>query len=396
MYRRRRLVFPFSLVAVASLVFEPAAAHAASLDPSPFKLRRDPDNGALDSLPLPKIRDLSIVLDDANRIATRISRNEGNALVRNFAAGFRWNSGDGDTPDWYPQGVTTSSDAYENGNYDGRRVVLVTWYDHTESSPNKGVRLTLVDRTDPLNPRYRHALLVVPYSSGTSASFHALWRDDAHPDIPLHAGGIFWYGDLLYVADTHNGFRVFRLDDIMQVSTAAACDTTIGRRPSGEYCAFGYKYVIPQRFTYTATASNNLRFSFVSLDRSTVPDSVLVGEYDVDGAGTRLVRWSIDFRTRELVATNNEATATWAYQVDIRAMQGAASIDGKYFISRSNGRNGRGDLITWIPGQPIRIHAGVYPPGPEDLTYRPSTDELWTVTEYPGNRMVVAVTAGAF
>ena len=181
---------------------------------------------------------------------------------------------------------------------------------------------------------------------------------------------------------------------MLEVSTADG--TRFGRAADGTYSAYGYRYVLPQRFTYQPAGSKNLRFSFVSLDRSTTPDSVLVGEYDVDGEGTRLVRWNIDHTDRELVATGAKATASWAYQVDIRSMQGVNSVRGKYFISRSNGKGSRGDLITWKPGQDATIHTGALPSGPEDLAYRRSTDEMWTVSEYPGDRHVFSVTAGKF
>ena len=47
-------------------------------------------------------------------------------------------------------------------------------------------------------------------------------------------------------------------------------------------------------------------------------------------------------------------------------------------------------------GPPGRLtkHAGVLPVGPEALTAWPERGELWTLTEYPGLRFVVAVDPG--
>lgn len=324
------------------------------------------------------------VLDDGNRVATRITASQGAALVSNFAAGFTFESGDDNTDEWIPQGITTSSDALDTGIYEDRKAVLVSWYS-TGVDGEKGVRVSFVNRTDPLNPVYRHVLLVEPYVSGGVTTFRA---------VNIHAGGIAWYGHHLYVADTSYGLRVFDLKHIFQVSTAA---TTIGRASNGTYYAAGYKYVVPQVLAYDQTGSAALNFSFVSLDRSTAPDSLLVGEYANPGTGSRLVRWGIDYTNRELVYTSGtDATASWAYRVDVTSMQGALSRDGRYYLSTSDGSGNEGDLGIWTPGGSVSMRNDTLPIGPEDLSYRPSTDELWTATEYAGNRMAISVKAGAF
>jgi hypothetical protein len=61
--------------------------------------------------------------------------------------------------------------------------------------------VSFVDYARPVRPRYRHVLLVEPYRDRAgNPSFRA---------VPVHAGGIAWYGHYLYVADTYAGFRVF-------------------------------------------------------------------------------------------------------------------------------------------------------------------------------------------
>jgi hypothetical protein len=102
--------------------------------------------------------------------------------------------------DWYPQGITTSADAGADGQYEGKTVILTSWY-YSGSGDNKGVRVSFVDYANPSAPRYRHVLLVEPYTDATgSPNFRA---------VPMPAGGIVWYGHYLYVADTRGGFRVF-------------------------------------------------------------------------------------------------------------------------------------------------------------------------------------------
>jgi hypothetical protein len=382
---RRVLAALTPLVAIAAFTLVPTgpAQAATELDESAFVLQRNADLTAWQ--PLVDATDrvsVPTVLDSANRTATRIEN--GIPLAPNFAAGFTWEAGDNNTTEWYPQGITTSSDAYDNGLYEGRKLVLVSWYDN-QTAPEKGIRVSFVDRTDPALPVYRHVLLAEPVNTGGLASFKA---------INEHAGGMFLYGNLLYVASTAMGFRVFDLNYLF--TATGGDDTKIGRDATGKYNAYGYRYVLPQKFSYAQTVAGQTRFSFVSLDRTTTPDSIVAGEYDVDGPGTKLVRWGIDYTDRELIATGNQATASWAYQVDIRSMQGAASVDGKFFICRSNSSSVRSDLLTWVPGAPATIFTGALPTGGEDLAYRKGTDELWTVLEHPGKRYVLSVTAGKF
>ena len=91
--------------------------------------------------------------------------------------------------------VTTSADASADGQYEGKTVILTSWY-YRGPGVNKGVRVSFVDYANPSAPRYRHVLLVEPY---TDAPGNPNFRT-----VPVHAGGIVWYGHYLYVADTWN------------------------------------------------------------------------------------------------------------------------------------------------------------------------------------------------
>lgn len=372
----------------ASLLAGTGSAGAAALNPAAFRLQESGYSSVIAQLDaaLP-VESVTRVLDSANHAAVRTS-----VSASHFVHGFRWRADaefdDFRTRSWYPQGVTTSSDAYGAGRYENRDVVLASWYDHADDGIQKGARISFVDWTNKSSPRYRHTLLVEPYTSGGQPTFRA---------VSIHAGGIFWYGYNLYVVDTYNGLRVFDLRHIYRVSTGRS--NVVGRQSDGTYHAFNYRYVLPQSRRYTPispTGDNRLRFSFVSLDRTTTPDSILVGEYDVNGAGPRIVRWDIDYTNRRLRTTNGVATARWAYQVNVASMQGVNSINGRFFISRSRGSSTRGDLLTWRPGSVATIHTGALPIGPEDLSYRENVNELWTLNEYPGNRYVFAVRPSSF
>ncbi|MEO8797586.1 MAG: hypothetical protein ABI551_06855 [Polyangiaceae bacterium] len=173
------------------------------------------------------------ILGDLNRAATATTAVPG--APPGVGVAFQWATDDDAVTTWVPQGITGSADASASGLVDGRRVVLVSWY-YTPpdgSTYEKGVRLAFVDVTNPQKPTYRFVLLVEP--TGTAAT------PDFAP-ITIHAGGIAWFGDLLYMVETGKGFRVFDTSRAMQIATDA---DVIGCTSTG--CHTGlYKYVVPQ------------------------------------------------------------------------------------------------------------------------------------------------------
>lgn len=351
--------------------------------------------GALDSA-LPNVT-MGAVADDANRTPSCGSA----PSVTHRTAYYCWNAGDQDTTAWYPQGITTSSDAFGEGTYDGKRINLVSWYDYAEDGINKGVRISVSNLSASASaPPYRHILLVEPSGTTSAPSFRP---------VNVHAGGIMWYGNLLYVADTSGGFRVFDLDHLWRVSTGNS--SAIGRQSDGSYHAFDYKYVLPQTAKFTDSTVGGyaqLRHSSVSLDRTSTPDSVIVSEYqsaaDVDaGAQVRTIRVPIDYTNRYLKpASDGIIKATEAYRTDLESVQGSTAVNGKFYFSQSDGSdhsspNSDGDLHTFVaPSGAMVRHGNALTVGPEDLSYDPTRDYLWTLGEYPGYRWVYAADASSF
>jgi hypothetical protein len=370
-------------VLVATTALAPPAQAATALTSTNFRLKASAYSSVIAGLDaaLPNVS-VADVVDDANRTATSCTAGASNRL-----ASFCWDSGDNGVTYWIPQGITTSADAYDAGTYEDRMVILVSWY--YDGSPDKGVRISFVDYANPSAPVYRHALLVEPYTNSGNPDFRP---------VPIHAGGMFWYGYYLYVADTNNGFRVFDLRHIWQVTTGN--ESLVGRQSNGTYQAYNYKYVVPQAFTYARSSAGgypNLTYSFASLDRTSTPDSVVVGEYAYPGTGTRLVRFGIDYTNRMLrTDADGYARATEAYDVSVTSMQGATAIGGKYYLSTSDGDSNKGDLATFTPGGSVVMRTDTLPIGPEDVSYWDSRDQLWSVTEYAGSRSVFAVRASAY
>jgi hypothetical protein len=124
---------------------------------------------------------------------------------------------------------------------------------------------------------------------------------------------------------------------------------------------------------------------------------VIVPEYDSGGTGTRVVRYPIDESTRMLKPSKDGYVhASEAYRVDIRSMQGATAVRGKFYVSSSRGARTRGSIYTFTGNSGPTPHPHTLPPGLEDLSYWRSRDELWTLAEHPGKRSVLAVKASSF
>ena len=361
-------------------------AGAVALDPANFRLQAGPYSDLIDDLEihLPVV-DVPTVVADSNRVTSACTAN-----AANLVASFCWDVADDIAPYWFPQGITTSADADASGSWQGATAILVSWYDNGSDGVNRGIRVSFIDYSRPTAPAYRHVLLVEPYRrTDGRASFRP---------IDIHAGGILWYGHHLYVADTDAGLRVFDLRHIWR--TATSDNRAVGWQPDGTYQAFGYTYALPQAFTYTQSTVGGqaeLTFSFTALDRTSAPPSVVVGEFDYFGGGTRLVRYPIDPVSRMLVADGDGyVRATQAHDVSVARMQGATSINGRYVISISDSILGRGELATFRPGAAVTKYANVLPPGPEDLSYWAARDQLWSLTELPGSRAVFAVRASTY
>lgn len=303
--------------------------------------------------------------------------------------GFTWDPADRRTIRWYPQGITTSADATGSGETCGRRVIITSWYAKPRHGHrDKGVRLSVVDYTDPDRPRYRHVLLVEPFRDDTGAV-------DFRP-VRVHAGGLCWYGDQLFVAGTGRGIRVFDIADLIAVPGGGDDDELVGRQPDGRHRAFGYRFVLPQSVSYAAWSREGferLRYSFLSLDRTGETHHLVAGEYGRDGATTRLTRFTLDQHTH-LLSVRDDGHA-WPLELltdQVQRMQGAALVHGEYAITSSQGMATRGDLWTGRPGALTR-HRGVLAIGPEDIAYWPSRRQLWTLTEWPTRRWVYAIDA---
>lgn len=407
---------PF-VAAVGSLTV-PTVAEAATIDAGQFSLSSRSSNsyGEFADLTaglatkLTKV-DATAVIADTNRNATHLT--SAPSTVEAFATGFAWDSADQAVDYWIPQGVTTSADAYGNGVYPAggsNRVVLVSWYFETdpdgdgvdEYALDKGLRLTFVDYTTAGTPTYRHVLLVEPVTTGTGEySFNPIRK---------HAGGIMWYGNLLYVVDTYKGLRVFDLNTLFKVATTQP--DVCGLHTDGSYYGYGYQYVLPQSYAYD-NAGKYLRYTTIGLDRASSPDSLVVSEYSLSGTvdytdgtfngtgpGTttpKVVRWNLDYTDRHIASL----TASEAVTVAQQKIQGVVSRNSKHYLSTSAGPSTKGALRTFNSGDSTATTVCDLAIGCEDLSYHSSgasgwaysESVIWNLSEYVDKRYVYAVHA---
>jgi hypothetical protein len=272
---------------------------------------------------------------------------------------------DMNTEKWVPQGISSSADAYDKGDWNGKKAWVVSWHEKDDAM----VRVTFVDMD---TKKYRHVLLVIPTAEDDFSSFKK-----------LHAGGIVWYGDTLWVPDTGVGVRVFDLSNVFKVSTG----DKIGKN-GDKWTAAGYKYIIPQK-GYYKNAVETFHHSFCALDRTDSPDTILFGEYqpksEVDkGTPTRVGKWELDFEKRALKGS----AAKSVYCLGIERMQGAMTVNNKYYISSSN-VDAQSNLYTWQPGKNKDKNAHFFPPHSEDISYNKHGNEFYVVTEGKGERFIV-------
>jgi hypothetical protein len=117
------------------------------------------------------------------------------AVLDRFHLGFEWKADDGGTSRWIPQGLTGAADSEAR---DGARKWLAASWHSEKDDVEKGARMSFVDGTDWSNPiPYRNVLLVNPIAAADAPSKH-----DTFAPIPAHAGGVVWFRNYLYVADS--------------------------------------------------------------------------------------------------------------------------------------------------------------------------------------------------
>lgn len=371
---------PASRAASPTTTAAAATAKApAALDPRDFELRRG------SSLVAPILaldrRLRSTGVDGVIRSSGQQKLGRGCGGPAGVPAGslvYCFNRADTATKAWVPQGVTTASDASAaERSPGGGRPILVSWHNGGK------VRVTFVN---PDRRTYRHVLLVEPAMRGGRATFS---------DVGIHAGGIAWYGDTLYVADTRHGLRMFDMRRIYDLSKSGAGSTGhagwIGLH-NGKYYGHGFRYVLPQTGSWrfargkvgrTCRGSGPPRMSWISVDRTDLPHVLAGGEYcRPNWARGRVVTWRL-----EALAGGGNVRPTGGAELPADRIQGAVRTNGRWWFSQSRGHE-RGRLLTarYAGSGWGRVQRYASSRGPEDLSCQRGAHRIWTVAEYAAKR----------
>jgi hypothetical protein len=282
---------------------------------------------------------LSTVLGDLDR---RLRRTWAPGLAVRRA--WTWEASDRRDPAWWPQGISPSPGP--------ERVMAVSWY-----AKDGGSRLSFLDLD---RRRYRHVTLVRPDAEG------------GHRPLPIHAGGIAWHGPWVHLAATRGGFWSCHVDDVV-------------RSRDG--------YLLPVRFRYSTPdkRDDDVRFSFLTIDGA----ELVAGEYGGARQSRRLARVALDPETLLPVTDGEDQVVPIVTEHGVVRAQGVARVAGRLYLTASHGPWGLGSVWAGEPGG-LREHRWAAPMGPEDLAYDGHGDWLWTVTEHPRRRWVIAMRRASF
>ncbi|WP_141582320.1 hypothetical protein [Actinomadura sp. WMMA1423] len=329
------------------------------------------------------------------------------ASVPGKALAYCWAAGeDSSKQRWIPQGVSSVSDAKDNEKW-GKAgyTMVVTWY----APKAKNIRVTFVN----LRKRtYRHVLLVMPgMTKGKKASYR---------DIKSHAGGVTWYGNHLYVAETQLGLRVFDMRRIFDLGKSKNGTTKKKGRVGlhgKTYYGHGYRYVMPQVGSWlnakgkgplkNCKASGPPKWSWVSVDRSGV-DSLVTGEYCPEpkdpgqkAPNGRMATWPLR-NGKPRTGGDGYARALAVSPLPVKRVQGGvtAYLNGgeehAWFGHNAKGAGARPGVLlhsVWnrSKGRWEKKGTQSLAKGPEDLSCYRGQGRIWTVAEHAKARALYGV-----
>ena len=325
--------------------------------------------------------------DRTLRDAIDCSADERKALPVSPTATRAYCWGTEDTDGWRPGAVTTSGDADDDGVWGTNRVILSGWSRSGGTTADRGLaRVAFVDANDLGHLVYTWALLAVPVDGG---------RD--YRGLVSHLSGMVWYQDKLLVTADDGDRTALYVYDMNRVQRATVASEAVGRVPGG-WSAHGDRYVLPAVASYrpsdTAGAAHP---ATVSLDRSTSPDSLVAGEWTLDGGDRDARLWRWPFSTlpghEGLLAADDTGLvqATEAYETEVTGMRGVLSYGGGWYVTRAAGtREERGELWRQTADRGDeddgRARAAVcgsaeshlcWSPRTESLSYWQETGEVW-------------------
>ncbi|WP_205511644.1 hypothetical protein [Longitalea arenae] len=318
--------------------------------------------------------------------------------------GFKWNSGDQQTNEWRPQGITGFT-------WGGRNFLLITWYGVGPSNipgvnnQHKGVRISLVDITSMSNITYRHILLVQNKANMSNGELYdpsnSYVQLASYAPVTMHAGGVAFFAGKIYVVDTGLGIRVFDLTKFI-AAEGDATETRIGKETDGSLKAFNYAYILPQTGYYKIT--NAKPFSCIETGTGlTASDKMLwTGQYIESSSTTVPKVYGFHLNASGQIVSSplpEVITPIDNDNTNVNGIQGVYRTGTKTFMATTGNSSYEGStarLVRYNDGTAAGVRYR-WPHGAEDLYLEESTGYLWNLTEYEtekygtDNRCVFAV-----
>lgn len=244
-------------------------------------------------------------------------------------AAYCWDAAD--TRSWRAGAVTTSGDADDDGLWGANRVILSAWSRTGTAAAGGGLaRVAFVDANDLDRPTYSWVLLAVPV-------------DDGHDfrGLVSQVSGMVWYQNKLLVTASDDDGEALYVYDMNRVQRATVDSSAVGRVRGG-WSAHGAQWVLPAVGSYRlADAPGAARPDYLSLDRSTAPDSLVASEW-VSGEGDTGARmWRYDFSSDPgrsgLLATDSGgyARVAEAYVTKAPGSGPVLSYDSQWYLGRA-------------------------------------------------------------
>lgn len=273
-----------------------------------------------------------------------------------------------DTRSWRAGAVTTSGDADDDGLWGQNRVILSAWSQGTHDL----ARVAVIDANDMDHLTYSWVLLTVPVDGG---------RD--YRALDSQVSGMVWYQNKLLVTAAE-GLYVYDMDRIQRATVRTAA---VGRVPGG-WAAHGNDWVLPAVGSYRPSGAHP---DYLSLDRSTSPDSLVASEW-VSADSDRDVRmWRYDFATgsdRTGLLSTDPAGYTRvdeAYETNVTGTGAVLSYGSRWYLGRAS-EAGEGHGTLWrqdaTGAQATRCGTDetsrCWSTASESLSYWGATGEVWS------------------
>lgn len=303
----------------------------------------------------------------------------------NQVKGFKWDFEDERTEEWRPQGITGFTWA-------GKTYLAITWYAISPTdivgikNEHKGVRLAIVDISDMNNITYNYILLVQNISNSNTPLLYdkpknTFTQKGNYIPVTMHAGGLTYFNQKLYIADTSLGLRVFDLNQIIS-ATADPTNNAVGKEDNGDLKAFNYDYILPQSGYFKITDGSP--FSCVALGEGATPSDLRLwtAQYQTTGSMAKVLGYPIAadgiVSGPATVVNPKDAAGGVMYGMQGVYRKGSLTYVSKTGNSSSNGSTAR--LAKYVDGASAATYYP-WPHGAEDL-HLDTDGLLWSMTEY--------------